>query len=91
MIDVLDIQPGERYGCKFRTVTMLNDQGEPATGSPGDSFPGPGVYESIGIIQTRDLENQKVKLIDTVSRLTFVVSFDDIWDIDTIEVIGDES
>lgn len=91
MVDILDISPGERYGCKFRTITMLNDQGEPAIGSPGDSFPGPGLYESVGIIQTRDVENKKVKLIDTRSRLTFVVSFDDIWEIDTVEVVDEQS
>jgi hypothetical protein len=41
-------------------------------------------YESIGLLLTRDLEQKLVKLRDTQTLIEFVVSFDDVWDIDHV-------
>lgn len=88
-MDIKDIPVGESWGCRFRTTTFLNDQGEPVTSNNlqlGQSHPGlPGVYEGIGIIQVRDIENQRVQLQDVASLEQFTVEFNDCWDIDTIE------
>lgn len=46
---------------------------------------GPGAYESIGVLITRDLDKKLVRLRDTTSLMEFVVPFDNIWDIDYVE------
>jgi hypothetical protein len=88
-MDIKDIPAGESWGCRFRTTTFLNAQGEPVntTGLQlGQAHPGtPGVYEGIGIIQVRDIDAGRVQLQDVASLEQFTVEFDDCWDIDTIE------
>ena len=85
MIDVLDITPGESYACKFRVVTMLDTFDRPAPNLSDTPLKGPGVYEGVGILKQRDIDQRLVVLVDQNSNREFVVSFDDIWDIDTIE------
>ena len=85
MIDIEDITPGESYACKFRVETMLDELGRPAPNLSDTPLKGPGVYESVGILVQRDTEQRLVKLQDEPSKREFVVSFDDIWDVDTIE------
>ena len=85
MIDIKDITPGESYACKFRVETMLDTLGRPAPNLSDTPLKGPGTYESIGILMQRDVEQQLVLLKDQSSSKQFVVSFDNIWDIDTIE------
>jgi hypothetical protein len=46
---------------------------------------GVGVYEGIGILLARDTEKRLVELQDEKSKKKFVVSFDDIWDVDDID------
>ena len=87
-MQIEQLEPGKSYACRFRTETFLNSQGEPvqANLSIGAAHPGtPGTYTSVGIIRTRDLAQCRVELIDTQSQRTFVVSTDNIWDIDSIE------
>lgn len=43
-----------------------------------------GDYEGIGVLLTRDVAQQLVTLRDTHSLMQFVVSFDNIWDIDHV-------
>ena len=64
---------------------MLDTMGRPAPNLSDVPLKGPGMYESIGILMTRDSDQRLVKLKDEKSSKEFVVSFDDIWDIDTIE------
>lgn len=52
---------------------------------------GPGDYEGIGVLLTRDLDQRLVKLRDTHSLMEFVVPFDDIWDIDYVNWSEDEA
>ena len=85
MIKIEDITPGESYACRFRVETMLDTLGRPAPNLSDVPLKGPGVYEGIGILMQRDTEQRLVKLQDEKSSKEFVVSFDDIWDIDSIE------
>lgn len=85
MIDILEVVPGNSYACKFRVETMLDTLGRPAPNLSDVPLKGPGMYESIGILTQRDIDQRLVRLTDEKSKKEFVVSFDDIWDIDTIE------
>lgn len=93
-MDIRDIPTGESWGCRFRTTVFLDDAGKPVTAQNlqlGQAHPGePGVYESIGIIQVRDLERELVQLQDIETFNQYTVSFDDIWDVDTIEWTNEE-
>ena len=83
-----DIPAGESWACRFRTTTFVDAEGEPVTANLqlGQAHPGePKVYEGIGIIQVRDVEQRRVQLQDTTSLRQFTVNFDDCWDVDTIE------
>ena len=86
---IQDITPGESWACRFRTVTFVDAQGTPVSSrglQVGQAHPGtPEVYESIGVIQVRDQEQRVVQLQDTVSLEVFTVSYDDCWDVDTVE------
>ena len=89
-MQIEDIPVGESWACRFRTTTFLDEDGMPRSANLqlGQAHPGtPGLYEGIGVIQVRDLENQRVQLQDTASLQQFTVSFDDCWDVDTIEWI----
>lgn len=44
-----------------------------------------GLYEGLGILILRDVDQQLVKLRDERSNEEYIVSFDNIWDIDEIE------
>lgn len=85
MIDIRAVEPGTSYACRFRVVTMLDDAGNPAQLNLGEAAHGPGEYTSLGVITTRDLENQLVVVVDTQTHREYTVSFDNIWDIDTVE------
>lgn len=85
MIDILEVVPGNSYACKFRVETMLDTLGNPVPNLSDVPLKGPGIYEGLGILMQRDLDQRLVKLKDEKSKKEFVVSFDDIWDIDTIE------
>jgi len=85
-INIEDITPGNSYACKFRVETMLDTFGRPP-GLSDTPLAGVKMYESIGILMQRDSDQRLVKLKDEKSSKEFVVPFDDIWDIDTIEWI----
>jgi len=85
MIKIEDITPGKSYACKFRTTTMLDTMGRPAPNLSDVPLKGPGLYEGFGVLTTRDMDSRLVKLIDEKSSKEFTVSFDDIWDVDTVE------
>ena len=85
MIKIEDITPGKSYACKFRTTTMLDDLGRPAPNLSDVPLKGPGEYEGFGVLTTRDMGSRLVKLIDESSNKEFTVSFDDIWDVDSVE------
>lgn len=87
-MQIEDCEPGASYACRFRTITFIDSAGKPVTATlaQGEAHPGtPGEYTSLGIIRIRDLEQGRVELIDTVTDRIFVVSTEDIWDIDSIE------
>lgn len=92
-MDIKDIPAGESWACRFRTTTFLDSNGKPVEAvnlALGQAHPGtPGVYESVGVIQVRDIENSRVQLqcVDTLKQ--FTVAFEDCWDVDTIEWVED--
>ena len=90
-IKIEDVVPGESYACYFRATTMLDELGRPAPNLSDIPIKGPGVYEGFGVLTTRDTRTRLVKILDESTGKEFTVSFDDIWDIDTVEwVAGDE-
>ena len=88
MIDILDIEVGKAYACKFKVKTMLDTFGR-IPGLSDTPLQGLGMYEGIGVIQVRDTESKRVQLKDEKSGKEYVVPLADIWDIDTAEFIDD--
>ena len=84
MIKIEDITPGKSYGCKFKVETMLDTFGR-VPGLSDTPLKGVGTYEGLGILMQRDSDQRLVKLQDEKSKKEFVVSFDDIWDVDEVE------
>lgn len=84
-----DVTAGESWGCRFRINTMLDAEGVPLDTKylqPGDAAPGtPGVYESTGVIRVRDRDSRQLLVLDMQSPREFVVSYDDVWDVDRVE------
>lgn len=91
MYQLEDISTGTSYACKFRTQTFVNSEGVPLSAKNlqlGQAHPGtPGTYTGLGVIHTRDTTQRLVRLVDTATQLEFTVSWDDVWDIDTIDWI----
>ena len=84
MIKIEDITPGKSYACKFKTETMLDTYGR-IPGLSDTPLKGVGTYEGLGILMQRDSDQRLVKLQDEKSKKEFVVSFDEIWDVDDVE------
>ena len=85
MIAIEDVTPGQSYACKFKVRTLLDTLGRPAPNLSDQPLAGEGNYEGFGFLMQRDMDQRLVKLKDDKSNKEFVVSFDDIWDIDTVE------
>lgn len=86
MIDSMEnVTPGEAYACRFRATIMLDELGRPAPNLSDVPLAGPGLYEGLGVIKIRDTEQKLVELEDVDSKRTFVVAWEDCWDIDTVE------
>jgi len=88
-IEIEDIVEGQSYACYFRVNTMLDNAGNPARGNIGESFPGPGDYNGFGIIKTRDTDKELLKIIDLDLDREFVVSFKNVWGVDTVEIANE--
>jgi hypothetical protein len=84
MIDIENIIPGNSYACKFRVETMLDTFDRPV-GLSDTPLKGVGLYEGLGVLMQRDTEQRLVKLKDEKSSKEFIVSYDDIWDVDVVE------
>lgn len=90
MIKIEDVVPGQSYACKFRVKTMLDTLGRPAPNLSDQPLAGELMYEGLGVLVARDLNTRLVKLQDEESKKEFVVSFDDIWDIDTVDWVEED-
>lgn len=85
-----DITSGEMWACEYRTTRMLDESGKPVRNQqPGDTAQGPGEYDSLGVIVTRDRMNQRLEVIDVHDQTRHVVSYDSVWAIEPAEVIED--
>lgn len=85
MIAIEDVKPGNSYACKFKVKTMLDTLGRPVPNLSDTPLKGEGMYEGVGVLSARDMNTRLVRLIDEKTEKEFVVSFDDIWDIDVVE------
>ena len=88
-----ELTVGESWACKFKVTTFVDEQGKviDAKLCVGEKHPGkPSVYEGLGIIKVRDVENDLVKLIDVESKKEFCVAWENCWDPDTIEWSSDD-
>lgn len=85
MIAIEDVKPGNSYACKFKVKTILDTLGRPAPNLSDTPLKGEGMYEGVGVLSARDMNTRLVRLIDEKTEKEFVVSFDDIWDIDVVE------
>tara|TARA_B100000959_G_scaffold280208_1_gene341632 strand:- start:841 stop:1161 length:321 start_codon:yes stop_codon:yes gene_type:complete len=81
MLKIDEVVPGKAFACKFKVLTMLDTFGRP-NGLSDVPLAGPGDYEGFGLIKVRDMESKQVRVIDQASGKEFIVSFDNIWDID---------
>ena len=90
-IDILKITPGDSYACKFRVTTLLDTLGRPAPNLSDTPLAREGEYEGIGVLVKRDLNTRRVQLHDDASKRDFVVSFDDIWDIDVVDWVEEKN
>jgi hypothetical protein len=90
-MNIADIEPGKSYACKFVVKTFIDEMGNPVdTGqlSVGEKVPGvPGNYRGFGVIVTRDTANQLVEIWDEHLQRTWIVSWTDTSDVDTVEWI----
>ena len=87
MLTINDIQAGKSYACKFKVKTLLYKGGKPTDVlSTNNDIKD---YESFGIIQQRDIENKLLAIIDQKTNIKFIVDFDSVWDVDTVEWIQD--
>ncbi len=84
MIKIEDVKTVQSYSCKFRVETMLDTFGR-IPGLSDTPLKGVGTYEGLGVLMSRDMKSRLVELEDEKSKKKFVVPFDDIWDIDTVE------
>jgi hypothetical protein len=50
----------------------------------------PGWYEGFGVIQTRDRSRKLVEVYDREYDRTWIVGWDDCWDIDSVEWVDQE-
>jgi hypothetical protein len=84
MIKIEDIKPGNSYAAKFKVETMLDSYGR-IPGLSDTPLAGVGIYEGLGVLLARDVDKRLVELQDEKSRKKFVVSYDDIWDVDDVD------
>jgi hypothetical protein len=87
MIKIEDIEPGKSYAAKFKVETMLDTLGRPAPNLSDTPLAGVSEYQSLGVLQARDMDQRLVQLKDERSGKEFVVPFDNLWDIDDVEWI----
>jgi len=87
-MDIKEITVGKSYACKFKVRTLLDDLGRPAPNLSDQPIAGEGNYESIGVIEIRDMEKEMVQVVDEKTSKKFVVPFSDIWDIDEAEFVS---
>ena len=84
-ISIEDITPGKSYACKFKVQTMVDMNGRPHPNLTDVPLKGMTNYIGLGLLLQRDSEKRLVKVKDTESKKEFVVSFDDIWEVDEAE------
>lgn len=89
------IEPGKSYACHFRVHTFV-DQDHKLVDTrslrPGETVQGatPGYYTGFGFIQKRDVAKRLFEILDSAHDRTWVVEWDNTWDIDSVEYSSPE-
>ena len=89
-MDIADIIAGEAYACKFKIRTFVDEDGKAVdtrklkVGEPVEGGK-PGEYVGFGAISQRDVNKQLVEVVDLDLDRSWVVHWDDVWDVDVIE------
>jgi hypothetical protein len=87
-----NIQEGESWACKFRALQMVDADGKLVDTSgvqPGEAIDGvPKLYESWGVLETRDLEKQLVQVRDNASGRLITCAWEDCWDVDVVDYVS---
>ena len=92
MIDIREITPGQAYACKFRVKNIpLDEFGRPGGMLSTADLPinRYGDYEGFGFLKQRDVDSELVVVVDESTNREFVCGFDDIWDVDNVELVED--
>jgi len=95
-MEILDIEAGKSYACKFKVRTFLDKDGNLVNTkhlAVGQAVDGePGWYESFGVIAKRDVDKRLVEIIEHENNnRKWIISWDDCWDIDGVNWVEDET
>jgi len=91
VIDIREITPGRAYGCKFKVKEARDEFDRKWPNMSDTPFHHYAEVEGFGFLKQRDTEQELVVVIDEKSEQEFVCTYDDIWDVDEVEIIEDES
>jgi hypothetical protein len=84
-MQISDIEPGKSYACYFRTAELVDSHSNPITDGNSQSAEKVIQREIFGVIKTRDLQQQLVEVIDQETGKSYVVGWEDCWDVDEVE------
>ena len=90
-MEITDMKSGQSYGCRFRVTTFIDENSKPRSTKhlkPNETVKDakPGEYTGFGAISKRDINSQLLEIVDLENPgFTWTVSWNDVWDIDTIE------
>ena len=97
-MNIEDIEAGKSYGCKFKVRTLFDDDGN-RLDTRSIEFGGidaaiangigtPGDYEGFGVITKRDVSSRLLEIADQeIDGQLWIVNWDNVWDVDTVEWI----
>jgi hypothetical protein len=89
MIAIEEITPGKPYACKFRVKEARDEFDRKWPNLSDTPFHHYSWVESFGFLLQRDTEQQLVVVADEKTDQEFVCGYDDIWDVDDVEVVNE--
>jgi hypothetical protein len=84
-MQISDIEPGKSYACYFKTAELVDERGNAVIERESQKPAKIIQREIFGIIKTRDLQQQLVEILDQETGKTYVVGWEDCWDVDEVE------
>ena len=89
MIAIEEITPGKPYACKFRVKEARDEFDRKWPNLSDTPFHHYSWVESFGFLLQRDTEQRLVVVADEKTDQEFVCGYDDIWDVDDVEVVNE--